>query len=52
LAIAWALKNRNVSSVILGVSKLEQLEDNLKSIQVKEKIDDKIMNKISNILEG
>lgn len=52
LAIAWALKNRNVSSVILGVSKLEQLEDNLKSIQVKEKINDKIMNKISNILEG
>ena len=31
LAIAWCLLNKNVSTVILGASKLEQLEENLKS---------------------
>ncbi|MFO7882698.1 MAG: aldo/keto reductase [Kosmotogaceae bacterium] len=52
LAIAWALKNKNVSSVILGVSKQEQLEDNLKSIQIKDKLDNDAMKKINDILES
>jgi aryl-alcohol dehydrogenase-like predicted oxidoreductase len=52
LAIAWALKNKNVSSVILGASKLEQLKDNLKSIQTKDKLDNNIMNKIEEILKS
>ncbi|TYC03012.1 MAG: aldo/keto reductase [Kosmotoga sp.] len=52
LAIAWALKNEHVSSVILGVSKIEQLEDNLQAIQVKEKLDNDILKKINEILEG
>ncbi len=50
LAIAWILKNNNVSSVILGVSKLEQLYDNLEAISVKEKLDESIMNEIEKIL--
>lgn len=35
LALAWCLKNPNVSSVILGTSKIEQLRQNLKALDVK-----------------
>ncbi|RLQ20576.1 aldo/keto reductase [Seongchinamella sediminis] len=34
LAIAWCLLNSNVSTVILGASKVSQLEENLKSVEV------------------
>jgi aryl-alcohol dehydrogenase-like predicted oxidoreductase len=34
LALAWLLKQPAVSSVIIGANKMEQLEDNLKSIEV------------------
>ena len=32
LAIAWCLLNQNVSTVILGASSMNQLEDNLDSL--------------------
>jgi voltage-dependent potassium channel beta subunit len=32
LAIAWCLKNPNVNSVILGATRVEQLEQNLKAV--------------------
>lgn len=50
LAIAWILKNKNVSSVILGVSKLEQFDENVKAIEVKEKLTEDVMNQIESIL--
>lgn len=50
LAIAWILKNKNVSSVILGVSKLEQFDENVKAIEVKEKLTEDLMNQIESIL--
>jgi voltage-dependent potassium channel beta subunit len=34
MAIAWCLLNPNVSTVILGASKLEQLEENVKALEV------------------
>lgn len=34
LSIAWCLKNPNVSTAIMGASKLEQLQQNLKSLDV------------------
>ena len=52
LAIAWILKNKHVSSVILGVSKLEQLKENLKAIEIKEKLDDSLMKEIDQILQS
>ena len=48
LAILWCLKNKNVSTVILGASKLSQLKENLKSINYSEIMTDEIMNKINN----
>jgi voltage-dependent potassium channel beta subunit len=50
MALAWCLKNPNVSTVILGASKVSQLEDNLKSLEVVSKLDDEIMAKIGDVL--
>ena len=47
LAILWCLKNSNVSSVILGASDLNQLEENLNSIQYYNLINDGIIEKIN-----
>ena len=41
LAIAWCLLNKNVSTVILGASNIKQLEDNLKSLEYMEKLENK-----------
>ncbi|MFH0887327.1 MAG: aldo/keto reductase [bacterium] len=50
LAIAWCLKNINVSSVILGASSIEQLQENIKAAEVKELLDPAVMSKIDSIL--
>ncbi|MCX7729249.1 MAG: aldo/keto reductase [Bacteroidia bacterium] len=50
LAIAWTLKNPNVSTAILGASKPEQLEDNLKSLEVIPMLTPEVMQKIESIL--
>jgi aryl-alcohol dehydrogenase-like predicted oxidoreductase len=34
MAIAWCLLNPNVSTVILGASRLEQLQENLAAVEV------------------
>lgn len=51
LAIAWCLKNPYVSSVITGASRPEQLQENLLAVQVKEKLDPEVMERIERILE-
>ncbi len=50
LAIAWCLKNPNVSTVILGASKLEQLKENLDTLQHLDKLTPKVMEKIEKIM--
>jgi len=50
LAIAWCLKNENVSTVILGASKKNQLEETLTSFQEVDKLTDEVMEKIEEIL--
>ncbi len=52
LAIAWTLKNPNVSTVILGASRTEQLEENLKAGEVRDKLDDGVLKKIEGILQN
>ena len=46
LAIAWCLLNKNVSTVILGASKMEQLEENLKSAEVLPLLDETIQQEL------
>jgi voltage-dependent potassium channel beta subunit len=45
-AIAWCLKNPRVSTVMLGASKLEQLEDNLAALDVVPKLDAAVMQRV------
>lgn len=52
LSIAWCLKNKNVSTVILGASKVKQLEETLDSLSVVSQIDQDINEKIENILNN
>jgi len=49
LAILWCLKNPNVSTVILGASKLAQLRDNIAALEHREKLTDEVMAKIDEI---
>ena len=50
LAIAWTLKNPNVSTVILGASRLSQLEDNLQAIEVVPQLTEDVMAQIETVL--
>jgi voltage-dependent potassium channel beta subunit len=52
LALAWCLKNKNVSTVITGASKLEQLKDNLLALEVVEKLSDQAIAAIELILDN
>ena len=49
LALAWCLKNPNVSTVILGASKTAQLKENLTALEVVPLLTDKIMDQIDHI---
>jgi len=49
LAIAWCAKNPRVSTVITGASKLSQLRDNLRAVDVLPKLDAAVMARIDEI---
>ncbi len=49
LAIAWCAKNPRVSSVIMGASKLSQLRDNLRAVDVLPKLTPEVMARIDEI---
>ena len=50
LAIAWCLRNPNVSTVILGASKVAQLEENLQASAAAEKLTPELMTQIDEIM--
>ena len=50
LAIAWCLKNPNVSTVILGASKTTQLKENLKAMDIADKLTPAILETIEVVL--
>ena len=52
LAIAWCLKNPNVSTVITGATSAAQVAENMKSLDVVSKIDEGIDEKIESILKN
>ena len=52
LAVAWTIKNPDVSTTILGASKPHQLEETLQSIELTESLSDDIMSKIEEILDN
>jgi len=52
LALAWCLKNQNVSTVITGASKPEQVKQNMKAIDKVDSVTGDLMEKIEEILEN
>lgn len=50
LALAWCLKNKNVSSVILGATKKEQLVENLKASDYAQKMPADLLTKINQLV--
>ncbi len=50
IALCWCLKNKNVSTVILGASKLDQLKQNLNSVDYMKDVDDAVMYQVESIL--
>ena len=52
LAIAWCLKNPNVSTVITGASKVSQVEENMKALDLVPQLTDDVMEKIDAVLDN
>ncbi|MCG8417751.1 MAG: aldo/keto reductase [Proteobacteria bacterium] len=52
LAIAWCLKNPNVSTVITGASRPEQVVDNMRALEVADQLSDSEMKKIESLLDN
>lgn len=50
MSIAWILKNPNVSTVITGASKMSQLEENFKALDVVTMLSDDVMTRIEEAL--
>jgi len=51
LSLAWCLKNPNVSTVIMGATKVAQIQQNLKALDAVEKLDDAVMCRIADIVK-
>jgi voltage-dependent potassium channel beta subunit len=49
LAIAWCAANPDVSTVITGASRVEQVEENMQALDVLEQLDDETVDRISAI---
>ena len=52
LAIAWCLTNPNVSTVITGASRREQVIENMKALAVKENLNGEVLACIESILNN
>lgn len=52
LAIAWCLKNPNVSTAILGATKKQQLKENLQSLEALDLLTPEVMEKIEKIMQN
>lgn len=50
LALAWCLKNPHVSTVILGASRVEQVDDNLKALDLLPHMTEDVMAAIDGVL--
>lgn len=52
LALTWAVKNTNVSTVITGASKPEQVKENMKVLDYVSLLTDDVMGRIEEILDN
>lgn len=52
LCIAWCLKNENVTTVLLGASKVEQLQENIKALGALPLLTPSLMEDIEDVLDN
>lgn len=52
LALAWAASNQNVSTVILGATKPQQIVDNVKALGLLAKLTPEVLSEIENVLQN
>ncbi|KAJ3096935.1 hypothetical protein HDU96_000593 [Phlyctochytrium bullatum] len=52
LALAWCVKNPNVSTVITGATKVSQVEENVKALEVVPKLTEEVMKEIEEVLKN
>jgi aryl-alcohol dehydrogenase-like predicted oxidoreductase len=52
LALAWTIANKDVSTAIMGATKVEQIDDNIKALEVYKKLTPEIQEKIEQILDN
>jgi voltage-dependent potassium channel beta subunit len=52
LALAWCLKNPHVSTVITGASRKEQVTENMKALEIAEKLTPDVMERLEAILQN
>ena len=52
LAVAWVIANKDVSTCILGASKVSQLEENFKALEHYKKLTPEILTEIETILDN
>ena len=50
LALAWIIANPDCSTTILGASRVSQLEENVKAVEIYKKLDKELLLEIENIL--
>jgi len=51
MSLAWVLKNPNVSTVITGASRVSQVEENMKAVEIKNQLTDDVMDRITEIIK-
>ena len=52
LSIAWVIKNKDISTSILGAKKPEQLIENLKALEIVPKLTKEILEEIEKIMNN
>jgi aryl-alcohol dehydrogenase-like predicted oxidoreductase len=52
LALAWCLKNPNVSTVITGASRASQVVENMQALECAEKLSPEVMARIETVLNN
>ena len=51
MSLAWLLKNPNVSTVITGATRVSQVEENMKAVEIKDRLTDDVMARIDEIIK-
>ena len=51
LALAWVIKYKNVSTCLLGASRVSQLEENLKAVAAMDKLTPEVLSEIEDVIK-